>query len=367
MITPRRILVRAPNWIGDHILAYPFFHHLRSAFPKAYIGVSCVPWVSAVQFRNLVNAVYVLPKAESSSFFAKWKALEEGAELLKKVGPWDLGICLPNSFSSAWLLKRAGVRERRGYSADGRGFLLTERLFWDRSSVTHRSDAYLKLLPKGAHPGGTAREFWGVFPLNELDPKVPGILSQFDVEKAWPDTEVLEPPKKKYWVLAPGTTAESRRWSTERFAALARSVADETGWEGLIVGGPAEADVAKSLSEDESLKLQNWTAKGAVTSYWKIFRHAQFTVSNDSGLAHVASLCGSSVQVVWGAGNPNRTEPLGPGRVRVTLNPVDCWPCESNTCSQLPHKKLDCLKGIFSDAVWKEIKAGIEIPGSGTR
>src|ERR687895_244440 len=38
----------------------------------------------------------------------------------------DIGILLPNSFRSAWLLKRAGVKERWGYRSDFRGPLLTK-------------------------------------------------------------------------------------------------------------------------------------------------------------------------------------------------------------------------------------------------
>src|SRR3954467_6620685 len=102
------ILVRAPNWIGDHILSYPFFHFLRRGFPRARIAVACVPWVEAVQFRNLIDDVVLLPKPESGNLWDRFRALEAGAAAARAKGPWDLGIALPNSFSAAWFLKRAG-------------------------------------------------------------------------------------------------------------------------------------------------------------------------------------------------------------------------------------------------------------------
>src|SRR5262245_13580992 len=40
----------------------------------------------------------------------------------------DIGILFPNSFRSAWLLRRAGVKERWGYRADFRGGLLTRAI-----------------------------------------------------------------------------------------------------------------------------------------------------------------------------------------------------------------------------------------------
>ena len=41
------------------MLAYPFFYFLRRAFPTARIRVVCVPWVSSIQFLDLVNEAAV--------------------------------------------------------------------------------------------------------------------------------------------------------------------------------------------------------------------------------------------------------------------------------------------------------------------
>ena len=100
----------------------------------AQITVVCQPWVASVQFRHLVDEVYVLPQPRRASTWGQVQALEAGVRALRAHGPWDLGICLPNSFSSAWLLARAGVRWRRGYATDGRGFLLHDKLAWEPHS-----------------------------------------------------------------------------------------------------------------------------------------------------------------------------------------------------------------------------------------
>lgn len=359
----RNILVRAPNWIGDQVLAYPFFHFLRRAYPQARIVSACVPWVEAIQFRNLVNEVVTLPRPLRPGWGERLRVVEEGAALLRAKGSWDMAISLPNSLSAAWMLFRADARERRGYSADGRGLLLTHGLDWSGASSLHRAEAYVRLLPESAVPERGVqgvREFWGVPPENDLDPGTPGVLSRFDAAKAWPEAEPIEAPQEDYWVLAPGTTAASRRWPIERYAQLARLIASEKGWKGLIVGGVAEAPIAEKLCEDRSLRLVDRTAQGGVPALWKVFAGAKLTIANDSGLAHVASLCGSPVQVVWGAGNPSHTRPLGPGKVRVMFNPVECWPCEKNSCSLEPGQQYACLRGIEADSVWGEIKSGIK-------
>ena len=166
---------------------------------------------------------------------------------------------------------------------------------------------------------------------------------------------IIEPPRHRYWVLAPGSMAASRRWPEERFALLARQIAQETGMCGLVVGGAAEAAMARRLCQDPDLKLVDFTARGSVAAYWKVFRQALFTVSNDSGLAHVAALCGSPVHIVWGAGRPHKTRPLGPGPISIMVSSVACWPCERNVCFQPEESKIACLRGIDVETVWRGV------------
>jgi heptosyltransferase-2 len=367
-----KILVRAPNWIGDQVMAYPFFHFLRRRYPKAHIASVCVPWVQDLQFRNLVDEVMVVqpPLAHERTLYKKFQSLERVSSKLRTLGPWDLGISLPNSFGTAWMLWRAGVRVRRGYALEGRGFLLNDGRDWpeerNATHLKHRAQAYADLVSDSGTAAPEVRGFWGTPPENELDPWIEGELPAFPAEAAWPDAQPLAPPEGDYWVLAPGATADSRRWSEDQFAALARRVASETGWSGVIVGGPKEAPIAARLKEDRATKLKDWTARGPVTSLHRIFAGAKFTVTNESGLAHVASLCGSPVQIVCGAADPRRTKPIGPGRVQVTVNAVDCWPCEKNTCSQTGGRFLQCLKGIAEQDVWGEISKGLIERSSGT-
>jgi heptosyltransferase-2 len=46
--TPRRILVRATNWVGDAVMTLPALAALARACPQARIDVLAKPWVRAV-------------------------------------------------------------------------------------------------------------------------------------------------------------------------------------------------------------------------------------------------------------------------------------------------------------------------------
>lgn len=353
------ILVRSPNWIGDQILAFPFYFYLRQSYPKAHICVSCVDWVKDTQFIDLVNEVVVLPRPQSDSFLDRFKTLDQGALQLKALNRWDLGFALPNSFSAGWLLYRAGALNRRGYNVDGRGLLLTDKIFWDSSPTRHRAQAYMDILPENIRPRRPVSDFWGILPENELDPKIPGELEKFDPNISWPDAVPVDPPSGPYWVMAPGAVADSRRWPLEKYAELAQKIWKDTSLKCVVVGGPKEAPLVERLRELSSAEILDYTARGPVTVLWKIFSGSRFTVCNESGLAHVAALCGSFVQIVCGAADPRRTRPLGPGKVQVWMNPVECWPCEKNVCGQRGDKVLVCLRAIGAAQVWEEIKNGI--------
>jgi heptosyltransferase-2 len=344
-----RILVRAPNWIGDQILAYPFFQLLRARYPNAWITVVCTEWVKDIQFKGFVDEVRILPRNRSEGFISAARNLLRFSAELKRAGPWDLGITLPNSFGSALLLRLAGVKHRRGYAADGRSFLLTEAIPFSRGSGLHRSRAYVLLLAQEGLPDHEADEYWEKGPERHFDPHL-----------HWPEAEAIEPPREPYFVIAPGSNADSRRWSVTEFESFTEIMLSRYQLKAIVVGGRAEKELAKELLR-RGVSVEDYTARGWVAAHWKLFRGASFTICNDSGLAHVASLCGSKVQIVWGAGDPERTLPIGPGLVRVVTNPVPCWPCERNECLFKDSRVNQCLRGITGEKVFEEVEHGFLI------
>ncbi|MCM0606709.1 MAG: glycosyltransferase family 9 protein [Xanthomonadaceae bacterium] len=357
------ILVRAPNWIGDQIMAYPFYYSLRQIFPKVHIAVVCTEWVKDIQFQKCVNETFVLPSMKGKSFLEKAMTLSSFSRELKRARVWDLGITLPNSLSSAYMLWRAGVKHRLGYSTEGRGVLLNLKQKWSPDPGIHRAQSYLNLIKGLNLPVISINRFWTQDAPNELDPPIQGVLDLFNAKGEWAGMTPLERPKSDYWVLAPGATADSRRWPTEYFLGLADIIWEKLKIPGVIVGGPSEVKLAQDMmSGRPAEQFIDLTSQGVVSQLAGVFEKAKFSVCNESGLAHVASLCGSPVQIVCGAANPNRTAPTGPARVRVSFNPVDCWPCEKNHCYQPQNEQIKCLRGINPKRVFEEVCGVARIP-----
>jgi heptosyltransferase-2 len=103
------ILVLAPNWLGDVMMALPAIRDLRRHFSGQTFTVAA---------RASVAPVFLaVPGVDRIT------VLDRKGDPARLSG--DIGILFPNSFRSAWLLRRARVRERWGYRTDFRGWLLT--------------------------------------------------------------------------------------------------------------------------------------------------------------------------------------------------------------------------------------------------
>src|SRR5216684_4784590 len=104
-----KVVVLAPNWLGDAVMALPAIRDVRRHFSGAQVSVAARP--SVAPLFGAVAGVDDVVTLHGKKF----------AQAL----PADIGILLPNSFRSAWLLKTAGIKERWGYRSDFRSVLLT--------------------------------------------------------------------------------------------------------------------------------------------------------------------------------------------------------------------------------------------------
>ena len=114
-----RIAVRGTNWLGDSVIAIPAVRALRALFPGSPITM-LAPANLACLWELEGSADRVVPVPRPAGL--------RGARTLiaaLRRDRYDLGVLLPNSFSSALLFFLGGVRRRVGYATDGRGLLLT--------------------------------------------------------------------------------------------------------------------------------------------------------------------------------------------------------------------------------------------------
>jgi heptosyltransferase-2 len=121
-----RILVVAPNWIGDALMAQPLLSRLQGE-----IDVIAPPWVAPVlQRMPEVGSVIATPFVHGPLQLRERWAL--GRQLRER--KYDQAFVLPNSWKSALIPFFAGVPRRTGYVGEARYGLLNDT----RKAAAHR-------------------------------------------------------------------------------------------------------------------------------------------------------------------------------------------------------------------------------------
>ena len=89
-----RVVVRAPNWLGDAVMALPAMAAVPAAYPRARLDVAAIASVAPLFHEGssvAPDGVLVVDK-------------DHEADQLRAPG-FELAILLPNSFRTAWLAR----------------------------------------------------------------------------------------------------------------------------------------------------------------------------------------------------------------------------------------------------------------------
>jgi heptosyltransferase II len=314
------IIVLAPNWLGDAIMALPAIRDVRRHFAGQPLSIAARPSIGAV-FRAVpgIDRIIILgPEKESSQLKA------------------DIGILLPNSFRSAWILKRAGVKERWGYRSDFRGPLLTRPVRKPRGRVSF-PEYYSHLVRQlGMETGPlTAR----LHVPAETRAAALSLLQQH----GWQ-------PGQPLVGIAPGAAfGHAKRWPPKRYAELAAQLIG-AGTACVILGRSEDRDAARDIRGIDLIgKTDLMTLMGVVS-------HCDVVAANDSGALHLAAGLGVPVVGIWGPTDERYSRPITPHEDAHTVTAVSesvfCRPCFLADCP-IDHR---CMKRISTARVHDAVR-----------
>ena len=144
-----RLVVFAPNWLGDAVMSLPAIADVRRALPDVSLTIAARPAIAPLfSLVPGLDDVVVLEKKGRGSF--SWSS-KRGRESFsperheKDSRPlFDTAILLPNSFHTALTAWRAGITERWGYRTDWRRPLLTRAI--DPPVGAHQVEYYQHLV-----------------------------------------------------------------------------------------------------------------------------------------------------------------------------------------------------------------------------
>lgn len=324
---PKKILVRATNWVGDAVMSLPALRALRERYPSAHIAILAKPWVGDLYGREPFcdELIPYSPKTLGE----KWSA----GKALRSRG-FDTAILLQNAFEAALVAYAARIPERIGYARDGRSLLLTKAVTVPKPGA-HERFYYLELLCRAGildHlPESPAIRLDGASAARAAG------LARF-AARGMGQTIVGVSPGAAY--------GSAKRWLPERFAASASQVARELGAQVAIFGSAAERDVCDEVARGVTVPVHNFAGETSLGEYIELAAACHVYLTNDSGPMHIASALGLPTVAVFGATNHVTTGPTGP-LARIIRENVECSPCLKRECP-IDHR---CMTRVSAERV----------------
>jgi len=331
-----RLLVRLPNWLGDIVMALPAIGRVRAGHAGTLavaVPAALAPLASAIGGVDVVVPLSAGGRVRGAAADTDVRRLREGS--------FDRAILLTNSFSTAWMLRRAGIPARAGYAAQWRRMLLTEPVSRkaaraaDRDTSRHHSRYYTRLVAalgfeREARParvlvaGATHRRAiarLGFDPRNDGRPLV---------------------------LVAPGAAyGRAKQYPPDLMAEVVARIADTRAVRLALVGARGDRDGAAAVESalaargsDRASEVVNLVGRTDLGELLGLVALARVVVSNDSGAMHVASALGTPVVVPFGPTDEHATAPLGPHTVMTA--DVFCRPCHLRECP-IDHR---CMRRI---------------------
>lgn len=154
----RNILVIAPSWVGDAVMAEPLYRRLAERWPGAAIDLYAPAWTLPLAARmDCVRQGVVNPFGHGALRLAeRWR---EGRALAAH--GYDQAIVLPNSLKSALIPWFAGIPQRTGFVGEFRRGVLNDARRLDKTALPTMVERFCALAedagapPKRpiAHPG----------------------------------------------------------------------------------------------------------------------------------------------------------------------------------------------------------------------
>jgi heptosyltransferase-2 len=312
------LLVLAPNWLGDAVMALPALADLTRHFADRRMIVAARAGVSSL--------FAMVPEVE--------RVVKADAAALRDVQP-SVAVLLPNSFASAWLLWRAGIPERWGYAADLRTPLLTRAVRRPKQRM-HQGEYYQHLVRElGIATAALA-------PRVSIPADALADARRLLAQHAWEGGTPLV-------VLAPGAAyGKAKQWIPSHVVRLVTDLVRERAMTCALVGSRGDAATTRAIRDavpnDGQPRVLDLGGATTLPELAALMSLAAVCVSNDSGAMHLAAATGVPIVAIFGSTNEKATSPLAHAGVptEVLTNPVWCRPCMLRECP-IDHR---CMTGI---------------------
>lgn len=328
----KKILVIAPSWVGDSVMAQPLYRRLHQLHEALELHVFAPQWTLPLLARMPeVARAHLNPFGHGSlELVRRWKTARALAR-----ERFDQAIVLPNSLKSALIPLLAGIPRRTGFVGEARYGLVNDIRELDESRLPMMVERFCALAePAGAElPRPIPHPQLTVNPAHQQE-----TLGAMGLDAARPVAAFC--PGAEY--------GPAKRWPARHFAELARRFA-AAGFQVWLFGSAKDAEVGAEIVRLSDGAAVNLCGRTGLDQAIDLIGLAEIAVCNDSGLMHVAAALDKPLVALYGSSSPDFTPPLSDRAAIVTLG-LDCSPCFERTC---PFGHTDCLEKLEPQRAWQ--------------
>lgn len=300
--TPRPLIVRLCNMVGDVVLGLPALQLLQAhghelkLYGKGWAGdlLAGEGWACTKRAGKLGQRI-----AQLSALRQACQAQDTG------FGQRRNTLLMPNSFSSALEARCAGLKPV-GYARDGRSLLLTEA--WRPDPPAHALEGFWGLACRLTGHDGPPPERISLRIRAEDQVEADRLMAHHGLQ---PGFICIVP------FAAGDVDGLDKRWPA--FSTLTPTLGT-LGRQIVTCPGPGEEAIAR-MDHPAAICLPGV----ALGTYLGLLKRAGLVISNDTGPAHMAAAVGTPVLSVLGPTKPEQWRPWGPQN-RVVQGARPQWP-----------------------------------------
>ena len=339
----QRVVVLAPNWLGDVVMALPAIAAVRRWVPDAHLAVAARQAVAPIV--TLVDGVNEVVTLTGRGDWRDGAGRRADARRLSD-GGFEVALLLPNSFHAAWLVRQAGIRERWGYAADARRLLLTRAI--DRPRGLTQGAYYAALVTALGGPSATMTAALRI--PEALDAEAEALIRS----GGWTGGPLV--------ALAPGAAfGPAKKWPPERAGLVAARLQQEMHVTPLFVGTAADrSSIDEAIAayqqvcglDAPAIDLGGRTTLPVLAA---ALARCDAVLSNDSGAMHVAAAVGTPVTAIFGPTDERFTSPLPhPGGLAFAAmtGHAECRPCHLRVCP-IDHR---CMTSVTVESIAEVVR-----------
>jgi lipopolysaccharide heptosyltransferase II len=312
-VPPQKALILHPCCISQVMLATPLLTVLKRAYPQARFDWAVSDWARPTIAGN-PHITEFIGTGEAAVSQLSWRDVQTLIAQLRQEA-YDSCFIPGRSSLLAYIAWRAGIPQRIGLNASGRGFAHTLPVT-PQLGERHAAAVYLSLAKAiGVDMGQESRLPMTFYP---SDGARTAVTKRLIHELDWLGDAPLI-------ILHPGGGYGSayedkhKQWPVERFARLGNYLVRKYKARLLLVGSAHDRPLAADIKGMMPVQAADWTGRVTLSEIGALGEVADLYVGNDTGPTHIAAAVGCPTLAIFGPSDPAVSAPYGEEGKVVTL------------------------------------------------